>query len=171
MTKKSNKKKAKVATSEEPKREVVVVQCPTAFPISNSTTSKKRRLEPFKPVAAAKPQAPTIDLHQAAKDIRAYGAQAFEGKQKKKYRDEQYFLLTGRHKKQPKCPLPLVRALKKAAAKREAKQVQEARDAGIVLPTKAKQQKMNASTVKQYGPAPNIGFMKSGIYRVPKGTK
>ena len=112
-----------------------------------------------------------MDWHDTAKEIRNYGATAFVGKQKRDYEDEQYYQLTGRHKKKHQVPLPIVRGIKKAAAKRDARAREEAKAAGIVLPTsqtKNKRQEENTydSTYRTYGPAPSVGFMKNGILRV-----
>ena len=169
-----------------PKRQVQVVTCPPAFPsfaslLSNKdqppttiASSKRRRRDGENETVSKFPnkkkekEQDVLDWHETAKEIRAYGATAFLGKQKRDYEKEQYFQLTGRQKKQPKTPLAIVRGIKKAAAKREAKLLQEAREAGIVLPkaVTTKESKKQSSAVRNYGPAPNIGFMKKGIFRV-----
>merc|ERR1712146_163817 len=85
------------------------------------------------------------------------------------YEDEKYYQLTGRHKKKQKVPLPLVRGLRRAAAKRDAKAREEARQSGIVLPKQkevSSKKSMSDAEFRKFGPAPNIGFMKSGVYRV-----
>ena len=169
------------------------MSCPSAFPYSTSKTSssKKRSRDSSNDVVVGRggenrsqKQQPQQQQHQSRKrksgglldwdetvrEVRGYGATAFSGKQKRDYDDEQYFALTGRQKKKQKVPLPIVRGIKKAAAKRQAQLKQEAREAGIVLPksTTAKEQKgsKSDSTIRSYGPAPNIGFMKGGVYRV-----
>lgn len=113
-----------------------------------------------------------LDWHETAKEIRAYGATAFERQQKRDYQDEQYLQLTGRHKKKHQVPLPIVRGIRKAAEKREAKRRLEAQQAGIVLPKKAvpaaKKVGKSLQKYQQDGPAPNIGFTKNGVYRVSK---
>eukprot|EP00980_Cylindrotheca_fusiformis_P028195 scaffold22586_cov138-Cylindrotheca_fusiformis.AAC.15 len=156
------------------KREVQVVSAPTEFPISTSTKAGKRKRstrddedEHAKKKHSEKPPR-LLDWHDTAKEIREFGATAFVGKQKRDFQDEQYFALTGRHQKKPKTPLPILRGIKKAAAKREAKQREEARQAGIVLPKAKKAENKSSSTYKVYGPAPNIGFMKGGVFRVKK---
>ncbi len=162
--------------------EVQVIKCPSAFPISTKVTEAKKRprdlqsdgkLVPEKPVPYKKKKKDNslLDWHDTVKEIRAYGATAFEGKQKRDYQDEQYFKLTGRHKKKPQTPLPILRGIKKAAAKREAKAREEARQAGIVLPKAKRETKKTDSTYENFGPAPNIGFMKQGIYRVKDKKK
>ena len=192
---KADPSKAASKTSQKKKREVQVVSCPSAFPYSTSTitssTSKKRSRDSNDDVVVGrggenrsqhqhqqqqhqyrkrKSGGGLLDWDETVKEVRGFGATAFSGKQKRDYDDEQYFALTGRHKKKQKVPLPIVRGIKKAAAKRQAKLKQEAREAGIVLPksTTAKEQKgsKSDSTIRSYGPAPNIGFMKGGVYRV-----
>jgi hypothetical protein len=161
------------------KREVQVVKCPSAFPISSKPSEGKKRPREvgtgpaWEPTSAKdssnkknKKDTSLLDWHDTVKEIRAYGAKAFEGKQKRDFQDEEYFKLTGRHKKKPQTPLPIVRGIKKAAAKREAKARQEAREAGIILPKAKTETKKSDSTYQTYGPAPSIGFMKQGIYRV-----
>jgi hypothetical protein len=153
------------------KKDVQVVKCPSAFPIS-SKPAKKRPL-PEKPgkysetSRGRKKKDPSLlDWHDTVKEVQSYGAKAFEGKQKRDYQDEQYYKLTGRHKKKPQTPLPIVRGLKKAAARREAKAREEAKQAGIILPKAPKETKKHDSTYRNYGPAPSVGFMKDGMYRV-----
>jgi hypothetical protein len=114
-----------------------------------------------------------LDWHETTKEIRAYGATAFVGQQKRNYQDEQYFQLTGRHLKKQKVPLPIVRGIRKAAAKRNAKLREEAQKAGVVLPKTSQEEKKKAadSTYRSHGPAPSIGFMKHGVYRVNSDKK
>jgi hypothetical protein len=161
----------KAAQTQKKKRDVQVVPCPMAFPISNKPSRKRSRDQ--KPERrdsnrGDKRSSKLLDWHDTAKEIRAYGATTFVGKQKRDYEDEKYFSLTGRHKKKPQTPLPILRGIKKAAAKREAKEREEARQAGIVLPKARKEDKMHDSTYRIHGPAPNIGFMKAGVFRVKK---
>jgi hypothetical protein len=105
-----------------------------------------------------------------------------ERKKFRRHQEEQYELLTGRKKKHHAVPLPIVRGIKKKAIAREARILQEAKDAGIVLPIQsiamtqpsAKQREQmkkqqNFKMNQQYGPAPSIGFMKQGMYQV-RGT-
>jgi hypothetical protein len=164
-------KQDEVNKPKKAKREVKVVKCPGAFPIS--TKAKKRPRESNngynEGAASSRKNSPKLlDLHEAAKDIRAYGAQAFLGKQKKDYQDEKYYKLTGMHKKKQSCPLPLLRGLRKAAAKREKKAREEAQKSGLVIPKKNQEtfrKSMTDADFHKYGPAPNIGFMKGGVYR------
>ncbi|VEU44904.1 unnamed protein product [Pseudo-nitzschia multistriata] len=172
MAKKSSKQKQDDKPKKQ-KREVKVVKCPSAFPIS--TKPKKRPRDEYKNRDEARGNSKKeklIDLHDAAKEIRAYGATAFVGKQKRDYEDEKYYKLTGRHKKKNSCPLPLVRGLKRAAARRDAKAREEARQAGLIIPKKkddSSRKSMTDTEFQKFGPAPNIGFMKSGVYRVSNG--
>lgn len=169
---KDKEKPIKVIKRQKPKREIEVVKAPGAFPISNSARARKRSRE--KNVQRNESQSNSgrssrlLDWDETAKEIRAYGATAFVGKQKRNYQDEEYFRLTGRHKKKPQTPLPILRGIKKAAAKREAKEREEARQAGIILPKAQKDNEKADSTYRSYGPAPSIGFMKGGVFRVQK---
>lgn len=171
MGKKNNQAK-KEEKPLKAKREVKVVKCPSAFPIS--TKPKKRPRDDNQNRGenrGSSKDSKLITLHDAAKDIRAFGATTFIGKQKRDYEDEKYFQLTGRHKKKNSCPLPLVRGLKRAAARRDTKAREEARQAGIVLPKQKEdgaKKSMTDADFRKFGPAPNIGFMKAGVYRAPK---
>ena len=172
---KGQDKPKKAVKRQKPKREIEVVKAPGAFPISNSGKGRKRSREQN----AERNESHTnsgrasklLDWDETAKEIRAYGATAFVGKQKRNYQDEEYFKLTGRHKKKPQTPLPILRGIKKAAAKREAKEREEARQAGIILPKTKKENEKADSTYRSYGPAPSIGFMKGGVFRVQKKRK
>mmetsp|Transcript_15613 Transcript_15613/g.38490 ORF Transcript_15613/g.38490 Transcript_15613/m.38490 type:complete len:176 (+) Transcript_15613:60-587(+) len=166
-------KPKKATKRQKPKRQIEVVRAPGAFPISTTARARKRSRE--QTVDRNESQSNSggrssklLDWDDTAKEIRAYGATAFVGKQKRNYKDEEYFKLTGRQKKKPQTPLPILRGIKKAAAKREAKERQEAREAGIVLPKAKKDSEKFDSTYRSYGPAPNIGFMKGGVFRVQK---
>jgi hypothetical protein len=154
---------------------VEVVACPAAFPISDKIFARKRPREEeerngvekqgWDRGTSRKKKSTLLDWHDTAKEIRAYGAKAFVGKQKRDYEDEQYLNLTGRHKQKAKVPLPILRGIKKAAAKREVKAREEAKQAGIIVPRAQKETKKSSSTIRSYGPAPNIGFMKNGIFK------
>ena len=172
MAKKTkNPKQDEVNKPKKAKREVKVVKCPGAFPISTKAKKRPRESESnrYNEGASSRKKPPKLlDLHDAAKDIRAYGAQAFLGKQKKDYQDEKYYKLTGKHKKKDSCPLPLLRGLRKAAAKRERKAREQAQKSGIVLPKQnedTSRKSMSDADFRKFGPAPNIGFMKDGMYR------
>jgi len=168
------------------------VKCPSSFPISSKKPSKKRVLPTTNGSNAAtstpdqqsqpsshgrqrskkgSSSSALLDWHDTVKEVRSYGAKAFEGKLKRDYQDEEYYKLTGRHQKKPRTPLPIVRGLKKAAARREAKVREEAKQAGIILPKSSKETKKNDATYRNYGPAPSIGFMKDGMFRVKTKNK
>ena len=189
---KSSKQNTKEKKQQQPvkkKREVQVVSCPSAFPISDrssssassAATANRKRPRQQSPNGKSsssssdrgskndRSSSKFLDWHDTAKEIRNYGATAFVGKAKRNYEDEQYYQLTGRHKKKQKMPLPMVRGLKKAAAKREQRQREEAKAAGIVLPAQSKKQGKDSardSAYRSYGPAPSVGFMKNGVLRV-----
>jgi len=153
---------------------VQVVTCPSAFPLSSNSTSRRKRTQDSesKPQSTRKRDKSLLDWHDTVKEIRNFGATAFVGKQKRDFQDGQYFKLTGRHKKKPQTPLPIVRGIKKAAAKREARAREEARQAGIILPKAKKQEtKPRDKTYDKFGPAPSIGFTKGGVYRVQDKKK
>jgi hypothetical protein len=172
--------KSKVAKKEQkPKREVQVVSCPTGFPPFATDASKKQREEEdnkYNLMRETRKEAKSLkrsqlDWHDTAKEIRSLGATGFSGKQKRDYEAEQYLQLTGRIKKKQKIPLPIVRGIKKAADKRDTRQRKEAKEAGIVIPKAAKGSKKSSTTIKNYGPAPSIGFMKKGTFQVKPKRK
>jgi hypothetical protein len=109
-----------------------------------------------------------LDWDDTAREIHSLGATAFEGKQKRDYKDEEYERLTGREKKHHSVPLPIVRAIAKKAAQREKRRLDEAREAGLVLHTAAgkKKKKQFDRTSDIHGPAPSIGFLKNGVFKV-----
>lgn len=165
-TRRIEKKGIKRRRRERP--EVQVVACPSAFPISNKP---QRQTPPTKespsPTKSIKKE---LDWNETAREVRALGATAFVGKQKRNYEDEQYRLLTGRERKKQRVPLPIVRGIKKKAAAREARAQQEAKEAGIVLPKQPKQTVSKRDrTADIHGPAPSIGFVSKGMLKV-KGT-
>ena len=170
------KKKNNPKQDEKPKkakREVQVVKCPGAFPISTKIRKRPRDDDDGRQSKEARGKKEKLfDLHDTAKEIRAYGATAFIGKQKRDYEDEKYYKLTGRDRKKNSCPLPLVRGLRRAAAKRDTKAKEEARKAGIVIPKEredSSRKSMSDADYRKFGPAPNIGFMKSGVFKVSNG--
>ena len=169
---KKNKTQKQDEAPKKAKREVKVVKCPSAFPISTKAKKRPRGDDASnKHRSGGNQNEKLLDLHQTAKEIRAYGAQAFIGKQKRDYEDEKYYQLTGRHKKKNSCPLPLVRGLRRAAEKRERKAREEARKSGLVIPKEKEEtskKSMTDADYRKFGPAPNIGFMKSGVYKVSK---
>ena len=159
---------------ERRKKEVSVVNCPGAFPISSKSTEKKvetKKTENFldRPAVNTVSSAKVLDWNQTVDEVRTLGASAFGGKQKRSYEDEQYELLTGRKRKKQQVPLPIVRGIKKKAAAREAARLKEAKDAGIILPKKPRVEKKHDNTSQIYGPAPSAGFMKKGVLKIKKG--
>jgi hypothetical protein len=151
------------------KREVKVVTCPFAFPIS---TKKKREPDPARPLYQQQDASSDkfLDFFDTAREVHALGATTFAGKQKRTYNDAQYKILTGREKKKHQVPLPIVRGIKKKAVEREARAAQSAKEAGIVLPTKkkqgkSKQAKMDKTTARVHGPAPSIGHLNKGVFK------
>jgi hypothetical protein len=96
---------------------------------------------------------------------------AFSKQTKRQYQQEEYQRLTGRHhmKQQQYVPQDIVRGIKKKAKARLEKQQEEATLHGIVLPPSMHpKQTRDKSNKRNYhsGPAPSIGYMKRGVYRV-----
>lgn len=169
--------------------EVQVVNCPAAFPLSQSSlltgTPGTKRIIPSPPnddsarmVVPARP-VNDIDIREATKEIRSLAATGFERKTRRAYEDEQYQLLTGRKKKKHMVPLPIVRGIRKKAQQREARAIQEAREAGLVLPPTQKNHKEKATSKRDketsmrrvHGPAPSVGFMSKGVLRLKEKPK
>ena len=177
----ANKKEvAKVkptVTKRKRQREVQVVTCQGSFPISTKTPDPNH---PSVLRAASKEESQLkkekrkrdkelLDWYDTAKEVRALGATKFIGKQKRNYQDEHYKQLTGRDKKKHSVPLPIVRGIKKKAAERESRELKEAKEAGLILPSQTlqaggKMKKEKDKTSRIHGPAPTIGFMKKGIF-------
>jgi hypothetical protein len=149
------------------KRTVQVLTAAAPFPISKKP-KRPPRLESDKASAAQQKDKSLLDWHDTVKEIRNYGATAFVGAQKRNFEKEQYKLLTGREKKSHHVPLPIVRGIKKKAAQRHEKVLQEAKDAGIVLPKEVLQTKkeVKKDLARIYGPAPSVGFMNKGVLKV-----
>jgi len=190
---KSQEKKAAVAKAVAKKAkknrpEVQVVVASSGFPIS-SRPSAQRKPPPARPTTESLPRPQQdgrsekknksnpliLDLNEAKKEVRSYGATAFVGKQKKSFQDEQYKLLTGRDRKQPKMPPNIARLVRKKALAREEKMIAEAKQAGFVLPKSAlesqQEQKRKKSSQRQgewNGPAPSVGFTKDGVLKLTK---
>jgi hypothetical protein len=177
------KVKATVTKQRKRPREVQVVSCQSSFPISTKTPDPNH---PSVLRAASKEESQLkkdkrrrekemLDWHDTAKEVRALGATKFIGKQKRNYQDEHYKQLTGRDKKKHQVPLPIVRGIKKKAAEREARELQEAKESGLILPSQTvqaggKKAKVKDKSARIHGPAPTIGFMKKGMfsYKEPK---
>jgi len=154
-------------------RSVEVVECPGGFPLSQKPN--KRQREPASvsdtPNEKRPPKSKSLlDWNTTVQQVRSYGATAFVGKQKRNFEDEQYKLLTGRHRKKHQVPLPIVRGIQKKAAARHVRELREAKEAGIVLPTVStkRKDKKGSSASDVHGPAPSIGFMSKGVLRLKK---
>ena len=190
-----------------PPAQVQVVQCGRAFPISTvksasaatpidggghhhgkttvslasaaGGTKQSRRSHDKNNSTSDHPNA-GLEFDDVVRDVRKLAATAYVGPQKRKHDDEQYFQLTGRHRRSHHVPLPLVRALRKKAAERHARQVQHAQETGTVVPSppttstatkKTTRQKDMSKMTRHFGPAPSIGFTSKGVYRVKNQTK
>ena len=176
----SNSDKASKAKSisskkarKRPRQEVEVVVAGSGFPISKRSTQSTKR--PAATKTSVKPrrqdQSLILDLNEAKRDVRNYGATAFVGNKKKSFEEEQYKLLTGRDKKKPKIPPNIAREIRKRHAKKEAEAIEEAKKAGFVLPksdtSKSKKNKDRDPSFS-YGPAPSVGFVKNGMLKLSK---
>lgn len=166
--KKDEKKVAKKAIRKRQRPEVQVVTCGFAFPISTKPRAPAADNSEWSDGKKKKKKDKLLDFRDVALEIRHYGAKALEGKSKRAYQDEEFEKLTGRKKKKHSVPLPIVRGIRKKAAEREAREQQEAREAGLVLPKKKKikEKRQDAATRRVHGPAPSIGFMKKGMLSV-----
>jgi Domain of unknown function (DUF4602) len=179
----AHKGPAAVSKLKRRRPEVQVVTCAAAFPISNKPKRSKEEVKwpmsnDAKSSGSRNSSDKLLDWHDTVKQVRHLGLTGMVGVQKRNHLDEQYKQLTGRDKKKHQVPLPIVRGIKRKAATREARLRQEAKEAGIVLPTAAKtatlqgsQDRKKDSTNRVHGPAPSIGFMKKGIFRVPSNQK
>ena len=162
---------AKNATRKRPQRDVEVVTCESAFPVSKNPP-RNRDDHADTTNNNKKKQTAILDYlnwNETYKQIQTLGSTGFEKAQKRNYKDEEYERLTGRKPKKQKIPLPIVRGLRKKAQAREARQLEQDRQAGIVqvvVVKKAKQPK--AATSRIHGPAPSVGFVKNGVLRVKK---
>uniref|UniRef100_A0A7S3QJX3 Uncharacterized protein n=1 Tax=Chaetoceros debilis TaxID=122233 RepID=A0A7S3QJX3_9STRA len=109
----------------------------------------------------------------AIREVHKLGSTQFTGKQKRNYEAEEYKLLTGREKKKHKVPVKIVRGIKHAAVKREKKLAQSNKDAGIITAVRKDKVIKNYSEKNRWakrvhGPAPDIGFMTKGKFRVKR---
>lgn len=166
--------KGKKAVTKRKRPEVQVVACGTSFPISTKTTARAKAAAAKEKKAAddaywleKKRKKGLLDWNDTAKEVKSLGATAFVGKQKRNYQAENYKFLTGGDKKKQSVPLPIVRGIKKKAAQRLARELKEAKEAGMVLPkSNKKRHKDKDSSSRIHGPAPTIGFMKKGVFSV-----
>ena len=112
----------------------------------------------------------TFDIRGTMREVHAMGSTLFEGRQKKDYEAERYKALTGRDKKQQRVPLKISRGIKRKAAVRDARRLNEAREAGIIVVSKKTETKTreHGKHAKLYGPAPSVGFTKKGVLHVRK---
>jgi glycerol-3-phosphate dehydrogenase len=181
---KSESSKLDAQMSKKAKMAVTVVSCQPAFPLSrnpkrnfrsNSVDNEENNKGKIK-INGGK----MLDWSQTAREVHSLGASGFLGEQKRKHEEDQYELLTGRKRKKPKTPLPIVRHQRKKQQLKEARQLKEAKAAGIVLPSQTqtkKQQKevakkrLESKDFRSYGPSPSIGFMKNGIFHVKSNPK
>jgi hypothetical protein len=163
------------------RREVQVVTCPLDFP----TAVKKRNDASFPRATRHSPedtpkssqqeqeQQELLDWNDTCREMKQLVASssAFSKQTKRQYQQEEYQRLTGRHhmKQQQYVPQDIVRGIKKKAKARLEKQQEEATLHGIVLPPSMHpKQTRDKSNKRNYhsGPAPSIGYMKRGVYRV-----
>ncbi|GKY92690.1 hypothetical protein MPSEU_000239100 [Mayamaea pseudoterrestris] len=176
---------ASVAISEKAgpvkrKRVVEVVAASSAFPISTKPKRQSRQssfaAERLEEQKQKEKNSKILDWHDTVKEVRNFGATAFVGKQKRNHEAEEYKRLTGREKKGQRIPLPIVRGIQKKAAQREAKVLEEAKAAGIVLPaaaaSKSKKEKdknkINEGHSSRHGPTPSIGHVNKGVLTVKR---
>lgn len=172
--------KCSLKSDKKQRREVQVVTCPSDFPqdprrrvrttASSSASAcpgQQKRRNPLEQYEKKKQQQTFLDWNETAREVRTLGSQAFMGKEKREYRQEEYMRLTGgRKEKQQRVPLPIQRGIKKKAAKRLERQREEARQAGIILPTAVKKENKQRVNKDQGGPAPSVGYMKRGVLHV-----
>jgi hypothetical protein len=164
MTKTSSNKptifKSSTTSGKKRRREVQVVTCPSDFPQDPRTTASRARPPERRNLSEQhEKKQKFLDWNETAREVRTLGSQAFMGKEKREYRQEEYARLTGRDEKQHRVPLPIQRGIKKKAAKRLEKQREEARQAPTV-----KKEKQRVK--KDHGPAPSVGYMKRGVLHV-----
>jgi Domain of unknown function (DUF4602) len=180
----AHKGPAAVSKLKRRRPQVQVVTCAAAFPISNKPKRKEEAKWPPSNDAKSNERRDgsdkLLDWHDTVKQVRHLGLTGMVGVQKRNHLDEQYKQLTGRDKKKHQVPLPIVRGIKKKAAARQARLRQEAKEAGIVLPTAktatlpgttSSHDRKKDSTNRIHGPAPSIGFMKKGVFRLPSNQK
>lgn len=151
------------SAKKRPRREVVVVACPNDEDLLAATRAPA---VPRSERVRKRPKNLLLDWNDTKQEIRSLGASAWEGKQRRRYRDDQYERLTGRSKKRQRVPLPIVRGIQKKAVAREERQRREAQEAGLVLPKQPKKERRQQRTNDIHGPAPSIGFVNKGVLRV-----
>ena len=158
--------KIPVKRTAKSQRTVQVIVCPSEFPGASENRQPRAAWEPRE---KRKKKEQFLRWHETAHEIHALGAQGFQGKQKKQHQAEEYERLTGMKMKQQKVPLPILRGIKKKAAQRQERVLEEARASGLVLPTSCKgnkrKKKERDRTSDIHGPAPSIGFVAKGVFK------
>mmetsp|Transcript_18055 Transcript_18055/g.23406 ORF Transcript_18055/g.23406 Transcript_18055/m.23406 type:complete len:165 (-) Transcript_18055:60-554(-) len=156
------------------RKEVHVVECPPAFPPGwgkGQGKGKKRSTETFSEDRKFDKK-PLLDFGEVSKEIRELGSTTFTGYEKKLFKERKYEELTGRKKARDKIPIKILRGIKAKQRSRVKKIEDEAKESGVVIARKKKaKSKFNVEKRKSErtaGPAPNIGFMMKGAYRVNK---
>ena len=150
---------------------------PSSFPdFSSFGTSKRQRQESS---VQQQQQRNILDFDQTLGEIHALGSTQFTGKQKKQIQAEQYKTLTGREPKQQRVPPKIMRGIKKKAAQRETKAMEEAQQSGVVTHSynngmkreKKRYSESNRRNTRVHGPSPTAGFMSKGILNVKNRRK
>jgi len=119
---------------------VEVVQSGSAFPRSQRPPRPPRQQQQQPPANSDDPKQQQdssnnlLEWSDTVQEVRSFASTAFVGQQKRDYQDEEYQRLTGRPRKRHHVPLRIVRGIERKAAERAARQQQEAKEAGIVLP-------------------------------------
>ena len=155
--------------------DVVVVECPSAFPPGweRSTGSSSKRQGSLDQAESNKrnlKSAKDLDFQQISKEVRELGSTTFTGYDKKLFHEKKYKEITGVTKKREKTPIKILRGKKAKYATKISSIEAEAKEAGIVLATKKKEKRKfsleKRKAERSSGPAPSIGFMMKGTYRV-----
>lgn len=157
--------------SKRKRAEVTIISCPSDFPTLNSgpKSAKSGDSNNLRKGRSDRNDDSDflLDWNDTTRQVRQFASSAFEGKTKRQYKEEEYERLTGRKMKQQHVPQQIQRGINKKARERHAKQVEEAKLNGIVLPTVSTKKKDNKGGGSYHdGPAPSIGYMKQGVYRV-----
>lgn len=156
-------------------RQVLVVTCPSDFPVEsgqrNGATEQSRGKEGDHRRKKQKLDPQILDWNEASREVKSLGATAFVGASKRQYREEEYFRLTEKKLKHHHVPPNIRRGIQKKVAQRAIRQRDEAREAGLVLPktsTARKQRNRDRGVGGETGPEPSVGYMSKGILRVKK---
>ncbi|GMH70398.1 hypothetical protein TrVE_jg14232 [Triparma verrucosa] len=113
------------------------------------------------------------DFNKMFKEVQTKGQQQFTGYAKKLYKEEDYEKKTGKKLKRQSVPRNILAGMIKKQAGKEEKAERIAREAGIVTAKKKKGKRKSYSEASRKdsqvaGPAPNIGFMSGGMFKVNK---